>query len=105
MWEALPDAGRSVREIIIAMAKSLGFTAKLVDVSVAELAKNIPVYLDKEPFWRETSLPITLANIFSAVNMGPVLLSDHISMPIYHDDPTAGLRRKELQLIANRYHD
>lgn len=105
VWEALPDTGRSVRQIIIAMAASLGVVAKLVDVSVAELAKDLPLYLDKEPFWRETSLPLTLANIFSSLDLPPVLFSEHISMTIYNDDPTAGLRRKELQLIANRCHD
>lgn len=105
VWEALPGEGRSVRAIIEAMAAAAGVTATLVDVPVAELARDLPVYLEQEPFWRESALPVTTANIYAAVGMVPAVFGLAFSTPAPGDDAMAGLRSEELHFLANRHAD
>ena len=76
-----------------------------VDVSIEELAQNLPAFLDKEPFWRETALPLTAANIFSAINMKPTPFGKHITMPADIDNATDDLRSLELKFLAGRTDD
>ena len=105
VWEALPDNGRSVRAIIEAMAVAAGVTATLVDLPVAELARDLPVYLDQEPFWRESALPLTAANIYAAVGMAPAVFGLTFRTPVPEDGTMACLRSEELHFLANRYAD
>ncbi len=103
VWEALPDEGRSVRAIIETMAAAAGVTATLVDVQVAELARDLPTYLEQEPFWRESALPLTAANIYAAVGMVPAVFGQDFSTLAPGDDTVAGLRLEELHFLANRH--
>ncbi|XGB39048.1 MAG: hypothetical protein LVT47_12985 [Cyanobacteria bacterium LVE1205-1] len=103
VWEALPDEGRSVRTIIESMAAAAGATPKLVDVPLDELSRDLPDYLKLEPFWRESALPITVANIYSAVSMTPNVFGLSFSMALLGDDTVDALRPKELTFLANRY--
>ncbi len=103
VWEALPDEGRSVRAIIQTMAAAVGVTAQLVDVPVAELARDLPAYLEQEPFWRESALPLTVANIYAAVGMKPAVFGLIFDKPTPGDDTMAGLRSEELRFLANRH--
>lgn len=103
VWEALPDEGRSVRTIIESMAAAAGATPKLVDVPLDELSRDLPDYLKLEPFWRESALPITVANIYSAVGMTPNVFGLSFSMALLSDDTVDALRSKELTFLANRY--
>ena len=105
VWEALPDEGRSVRAIIETMAAAAGVTATLVDVPAAELARDLPTYLEQEPFWRESALPRTAANIYSAVDMVPAVFGQNFSMLAPGDDTVASLRLEELRFLANRHAD
>ena len=105
VWEALPGEGESVRKIIETMVTSVGAVVNFVDVSVEELTQNLPAFLDKEPFWRETALPLTAANIFSAVNMKPNQFGKHITMPANIDSATDELRSLELKFLAGREDD
>jgi nucleoside-diphosphate-sugar epimerase len=102
VWEALPNEGRSVREIIETMATAAGVTAALVDVPAAELARDLPTYLEQEPFWRESALPLTAANIYAAVGMVPAVFGQGFSMLANVDDTVASLRLEELRFLANR---
>ncbi|MDK9713638.1 MAG: hypothetical protein OEL86_05925 [Sulfuritalea sp.] len=100
VWEGLPGEGRSVRAILELMAASAGTTANLADVSVAELARDFPVYLEQEPFWRESALPVTEANIYAAVGMEPAIFGH--GLPALAASPTIDLRAEELRFLANR---
>lgn len=102
VWEALPNEGRSVREIIETMATAAGVTAALVDVPSAELARDLPTYLEQEPLWRESALPLTAANIYAAVGMVPAVFGQGFSMLASVDDTVASLRSEELRFLANR---
>ena len=101
VWEALPDEGHSVRTIIETMAAAAGVVAQLVDVPVAELARDLPDYLEQEPFWRESALPPTAANIYAAVGMVPSIFSLTFNTLTPVDKAVADLRLKELRFLAN----
>ncbi len=103
VWEALPDEGRSVRAIIGTMAAAAGVRAKLVAVPLAELARDLPAYLEQEPFWRESALPLTTANIYAAVGMTPAVFGLAFSKPPPGDDTKVALRSEELRFLANRH--
>lgn len=103
VWEALPDEGHSVRTIIETMAAAAGAVAQLVDVPVAELARNLPDYLVQEPFWRESALPPTAANIYAAVGMAPPIFGLSFNTLTHVDKAVANLRLKELRFLANRH--
>jgi nucleoside-diphosphate-sugar epimerase len=105
VWEALPGAGRSVRSIIETMVFANGLTPRLVDVPMAELALNLPAYLEREPFWRETALPLTDANIYAAVGMTPAVFGQILTKPEPSTDIDDGLRLHEINFIANRHID
>lgn len=103
VWEALPDEGRSVSAIIETMAAAAGVAAQLVDVPVAEVARDLPAYLEQEPFWRESALPLTAANIYAAVGMRPAVFGLAFSKPTPGDDTIVALRSEELRFLASRH--
>jgi len=102
VWEGLPGEGRSVRSILERMADAVGPTATLVDVPVAELARDFPAYLKQEPFWRESALLVTEANIYAAVGMVPAVFGHGLHAPAPAASPAANLRPEELRFLANR---
>lgn len=103
VWEALPDAGRRVRNIIATMAATACVNSQLLDVPSTELAIDFPIYLEHEPLWRESSLPITSANIYSAVGMVPAVFGQDLSKSGFSHFPFAELRTQELNFLANRH--
>jgi 2'-hydroxyisoflavone reductase len=105
VWEALPGEGRSIRCIIELMADTAGMTVDLVGVPVAELSRDLSEYLEQEPFWRESSLPVTAANIYSAVGMLPTVFGETFVVPALSDNAKSGLRSKELLFLAKRHVD
>lgn len=102
VWEAIPDTGRTVRAIIQEMATAAGYNVQLVDVPAKELVNSLPGFLDKEPFWRESALPISRANIFEAVGVSPAILAQNSSIPFKVCCETDELRRQELIFLADR---
>ena len=100
VWEALPGEGKSVREIIKGMAETLGVRVKFRDVSTDALSQKLPSYLAKEPFWRERSLPVTSANIFSAVKIKPAQFEKHIIKPHNIEKTADELRSFELKFLT-----
>lgn len=72
IWEGLPHDRRSVRGIILDMAKSIGIEPRFVSVEGDVLREKLPKYLGKEPLWRELPMSITEANIFNAIKIPSV---------------------------------
>lgn len=105
VWEALPGEGRSVGAILEAIAAAAGRVATLVDVPLVELALYLPAYLEQEPFWRESSLPVTAANIYSALGMTPAVFGQDFGALLLADVPISSLRSEELRFLANRRTD
>lgn len=69
IWEALPDCGMAVKDFIEQVSGSMGATVRFVDASVDLLMEKLPAYLDAEPLWRESPLPKTAANLFTALRI------------------------------------
>jgi hypothetical protein len=74
-----------------------------VDVPVSELARDLPAYLEQEPFWRESALPLTAANIYAAVGMTAAVFGLAFIKPTPSDETMAALRSDELRFLANRH--
>ena len=103
IWEGLPGEGRSVRSILELMATSWGAKAKLMDVPMGELARDLPAYLEQEPFWRETALPVTEANIYAAVGVTPATFGNELQTSVLAASSAVNLlRSEELRFLANR---
>lgn len=102
VWEAIPDTGQSVRAIIQAMAAAARVNVHLVDVPAMELADCLPEFLEKEPFWRESALPISSANIFEAAGISPSSFAQKCSIPLREHCETDVLREQELSFLADR---
>ena len=102
VWEGLPGEGRSVRSILDLMVLSAGVAAMLVDVSVAELVRDFPVFLEHEPFWRELAMPVTEANIYKAVGMAPAAFGQKGYALGQASSAIVNLRSEELRFLANR---
>ena len=104
IWEALPGNGRSVRSIIETMASALGVRAKLVDVPATVLARNLPSYLETEPFWRESAMPVTSANIYATLGIIPAVFGQFLNRLPSVDNSPSSLRSEELRFLANRHY-
>ncbi len=94
IWEALPDAGMTVRDVLGAIAAACGQALRIHDMSCAQLEQILPGYLKQEPLWREEALAISDANLFVRTGHQPVQLADWIRM-IPPRPPNAGLLRQE----------
>ena len=103
VWEGLPGEGRTVRSIIEMMASSAGVTASLVNVPVTELARDFSIFLEHEPFWRESALPVTEANIYAAVSMLPAVFGKGLHALTHGAPAIVNLRSEELRFLANRH--
>ena len=77
----------------------------LVDVPLAELTRYLPAYLEQEPFWRESALPVTAANIYSALGMTPAVFGQDVDALPLAEVPVAGLRSEELKFLISRHDD
>lgn len=102
VWEALPGEGRSIRSIIESIASTLGVKPLLVDVPLIELDQHLPSYLENEPFWRETALALTKANIYKAVGVIPKTFGIDLRMPICINASIDNLRLDELMFLEER---
>jgi len=102
VWEALPDDGQSVRSIIERMATAAGVAVRLADVPSAELANKLPDYLEQEPFWRESALPLTKANIFDTVGLKASIFEKLLNLKPRICKITKKMRCKEIQFLENR---
>ena len=71
IWEGLPHDRRTVRDIIVSMATSIGIEPRFVSVDHYDLREELPQYLGKEPLWREFAMSITETNIFNAIKVKP----------------------------------
>ena len=71
IWEALPDLGNSVRDILANLASCMGVKPKFVDLTQKRIEEDLPAYLEAEPFWRERAAQVTGCNVFAATGMKP----------------------------------
>ncbi len=102
IWEALPGKGVSVRDILGQTTEQGGRYEDLIDVPMAEIQSSIPEYLDEEPFWRETPMSISEANIFTALGMIPETFSFNKTTTIRANGTISKLRMQELKFLENR---
>jgi nucleoside-diphosphate-sugar epimerase len=101
VWEALPDEGIRVREVIALIARGMHLPQSLVDISSETLKNLLPEYLQNEPLWRENEIAQTESNLFLLMKMRQTPLSiwmcDLASQGTV--PPTSLLRQRELSLI------
>jgi len=102
IWEALPGNGVPVRDILGQASGGEGRYKCLIDVPMSEIRASIPEYLDVEPFWRETALPVSRANIFTALGLPPESFAFTKAMTIRPEGPISTLRIQELKFLENR---
>lgn len=105
LWEALPDAGATVRAILMELGGEN--KTEFAEISADVLQKRLPKYLELEPLFRETSIPITEHNIFNAVDIRPTLRQTWLSTLSasnsgYQNPPT---RDAEISLIEEMTRD
>lgn len=71
VWEAIPNKGVKVKNIIKSIARGRKTKPKFIDISKEVLSKKIPRYLSKEPLWQEEALSITNNNLFLVTGFKP----------------------------------
>ena len=102
IWEALPGNGVSVRDVLGQTTEQGGRYKDLIDVPISEIRASIPEYLYEEPFWRETAMPISDANIFTALGMTPEKFSFNKASSIRASGAISKLRMQEIKFLENR---
>jgi nucleoside-diphosphate-sugar epimerase len=106
VWEALPDEGRPVRELLAAVARAEGRPIRLADVPESTLERRLPGYLLEEPLWRECPLDRTSRNLFRTAGVVPTAcdtwLQDLVREPAR--PASTDLRQVELTLLRELGH-
>ncbi len=106
VWEGLPDGGAPVSRILQDIAQAEGRPVHLVPVARHRLEAVLPAYLEAEPLWRESALPLSAANIFDAVGHAPTPRLDWLAR-VTGDPcppPDARMRAAELACIRELHH-
>ncbi len=103
VWEALPDQGLQVREVIALLARGMHLQESLIDIPSEILNNLLPEYLQDEPLWREREIVQTESNLFRLMKMRstpPSIwlcnLAGQGAVP-----PASPLRQRELSLIQS----
>lgn len=101
IWEALPDKGAKVSDIIRNIANARSADPKMIAVSSKVLSKELPEYLEKEPLWRESPFSLTKSNIFTNTGVSPTPQVDWLSKVARAESSidTSGLRSKEIDFL------
>jgi nucleoside-diphosphate-sugar epimerase len=107
VWEAMPDEGKRVREVIALIARGMHLQESLVDISSETLEDLLPEYLQTEPLWREREIAQTESNLFLCMKMRQtppsIWLCDLAGQgPVPPESP---LRQRELSLIQSLAYD
>jgi len=71
VWEAIPNRGVKVKDIVKSIARGRRTSPKLIAISKEILSKKLPQYLSEEPLWREEALAITNNNLFLVTGFKP----------------------------------
>lgn len=103
VWEALPDEGTRVREVIALIARGMHLQESLVDISSKTLEDRLPEYLQNEPLWREREIARTESNLFLFMQMRQTPLSIWLCDLVGPGTvpPVPPLRQSELSLIQS----
>lgn len=107
IWEALPDKGTRVRDVIELIAVGLNRKPVLVNVSSKQLSVDLPDYLSEEPLWRETSINMTKSNLFTTIGMKPTPQNKWLCN-LVRSGSGAGiseLRKKEIKFLEKNSDD
>jgi nucleoside-diphosphate-sugar epimerase len=102
IWEALPGNGMAVRDILSSFKGGKGKNEYLIEVPIPEILSAIPEYLNQEPFWKESSMLLSNANIFSALGLLPEVFGFTGAATIRADRIISKIRMKELKFLENR---
>lgn len=107
VWEALPEEGTPVRQIIALIARGMHLQQFLVDIPSRLLENLLPEYLENEPLWREREIAPTESNLFLFMKMRPtppsVWLCDLAGQGTV--PPVSPLRQSELSLLESMGYD
>lgn len=104
VWEAIPDKGTKVRDVIELITIGAGKQTKLVDISSKQLHFELPGYLRQEPLWRETSASVTTSNLFSVLKTEPTPLNKwlcDLSRQEVVVTNMSELRKQEILFLSN----
>jgi len=107
IWEAIPNKGTKVQDIIGLIAVGLGKQPTLVNVSSKQLSTDLPDYLTEEPLWRETSINITESNLFTVMGTTPTMQNKWLCN-LARDEMITGiseLRKKEIIFLEKNFND
>lgn len=102
IWNAIPDAGTCVRDIIAIIAKGKGKEPSLENYSREQLSQSLPEYLMREPFWRETPIKTGKGNIFTSTGVKPTPISTWLcGLRGRAEKVMTELRKKEILFLKN----
>jgi nucleoside-diphosphate-sugar epimerase len=97
--EALPDAGRPVKQLLGLIAAAMGRSLLPVSAEREAVSAAIDTYLDAEPLWREAPLAITEDNAFRKLSMAATSTESWLAA-IPFVEPAAGFRLpREVEFI------
>lgn len=104
IWEALPDKGMQVRQIIKLISSASGKEVELRDIPSATLKVCLPEYLEAEPLWQEVPLDLTESNLFKRKAVKATAYSEWLTELSGVEAAEAGseLRIKEMDFLRNR---
>ena len=77
--EALPTERETVEGVLNIISKAVCSKSELIYVKDEILEKNFPIYLEKEPLWRESDIKISDNNLFKILNLKTTSLSYWLS--------------------------
>jgi nucleoside-diphosphate-sugar epimerase len=101
IWEALPDAGHPVRDLVATVAHFMNTQARLFEVP-AQSAASIKGYLEAEPLWRESALRRTASNVFTGLGLQPTPAGQWLArVPDAGTVPDPDMRKAEIALVGS----
>lgn len=105
IWEAIPNGGTAVRDIIKLIGKATENSSHLIDIPSMKLSIDLPEYLINEPLWREIPLEVTKNNIFTAMKVSSTPASKWLPGLVKNVrmSKMSKLRKKEIVYLENNF--
>jgi 2'-hydroxyisoflavone reductase len=104
--EALPTEKETLQRLLSIISKAISSKSELISINHQDLLKYFPIYLEKEPLWRENEIKISENNIFKILNTKSTLLSNwlgELSENEANKKPKADLIRILENNFLNKY--
>jgi len=105
IWDGLPGPGKSVLSILFALKNSMGVNSEFVSISSQELSNYLPEYLEREPFWRESTLTISDSNIYQFLVRSPLSFQSFDLSHCINNLTSSKLRSEEIVFLMSRLND